>query len=109
VYLLAVRGEFLDRYPLEWGPPLPVNAVSYPPVIRFQGRPARTNGRLEMEFTVTGNSAGLAFVLLRAANPRGPWTPEAQATLTALETGTRFKVSTPDLGRSLEFYQVRGE
>ncbi len=109
VYLLAVRGAFLERYPLEWGPPLPVSASSYPPVIRIQGRPARTNGRLEMEFTVTGDSAGLAFVLLSATDPDGPWTPEAQATFTSLDAGTRFKVSTPDLGRSLEFYQVRGE
>lgn len=108
--VLAVRGEFLGRYPLEWGPARTVTAVvQNPPPIRLAGRPTLAGGQVQFDFQVTPGSGVASFVLLSASSPAGPWQLEPDASFSVVQAGAVLRVSTSQLGRAQAFFQVRSE
>jgi len=109
-HVLAVRGEFLGRYPLEWGPARSVTAVALnSPPIRLVGRPTLAGGQVQLDFQVTPGPGVASFVLLSAPSPVGPWQIEPDASFSVVQAGAVLRVSTSQLGRAQAFFQVRSE
>jgi hypothetical protein len=109
--LLAVRGEFLGRYALDWSLPLDVEAVPpvTQPVITLLTRPVLTGNQVQLGFQVLNGSGAMAYELQSAPSPAGPWTAHADAGSITAEAGGLFRVVAPVPGLGQRFFRVRGQ
>jgi hypothetical protein len=102
----AVLGPLSARM----GPVLNVSAVtSGTPPITILARPVLAGGSVQMDFQVASGTAAISYVLLSAPAATGPWTVATNATFSTLQAGTKFRVSTPQLGGTQAFFQVRSQ
>lgn len=106
-HVLAVRGKFLDRFALEWGPALPVTAkVLNGPILNFNGPPLVTSGQVQLDFTVAGQPMPVQLRLEGSATPNGPWQIEAGAVFSTLPSGTEGRVLSPAPAGAARFYRL---
>jgi hypothetical protein len=106
-YLLSIR-PLLSGRPLDWdshkevvaevGPP-------QPPVIRIVSVERTSDSRVQIDFTVT-NTGSVAYQLLSASNPAGPWTAESSATISNQGAAGNLRALTPAQGAVVRFFRI---
>ena len=103
-YALAAGPVLFTQFPLGWGPPALVTAITNPIPAIVLGQPALTNGQVWINFTVSG--AASAFHLLQSAQLNAAWTTNLTATLTTNTPGSSYRYTVTN-NAPIEFYRVQ--
>ncbi len=103
-YVLQARGVIFSDFPLDWGPPKVVDAVSGTTAVIMLGAPVSSGSQVQIPFDVSGSV--LKFNLLQASQIGGPWTTNASATLATVVAGSSYKFTAARAGAT-QFYRVQ--
>lgn len=107
-FSLRVRAKLPNHY-LPWGPAKLVTAIvgnASNPILKIASISQIQSDRIQFDFDVIGTSAG-TFQVESSESVAGPWGLDANATIQALDAGTRFRASTSTAGNGGRFYRVR--
>lgn len=98
-YALAARGLLFGEYPLEWGPAKLVTASGEaPPTVTFEAVPSVVGGMFMASVGLSPAKPSVVLTVERAASAAGPWSVDAQASVTTLQAGARYQISRPASG-----------